>query len=159
MPKFPKGNQFWRLRSEHGRDKLFETPTLLWEAATEYFNWCDSHPWYKVEANKAQTKPEDRLLKIPTQRPYTLSGFLLYIGASEGYLRAFRKTANTDFLSVIGEIETIVETQQFEGAIVGVFNSNIIARKLGLTEKVDASLSNPKANDGTEIPFKITLNL
>lgn len=49
----PRGNQFWKLRSKHGRDRLFETPDLLWEAATEYFNWVDAHPWYKVEAIKS----------------------------------------------------------------------------------------------------------
>ena len=37
----PKGNQFWMLRSKHGRDKLFATPEALWEAACEYFQWCD----------------------------------------------------------------------------------------------------------------------
>ena len=48
----PKGNQFWKLRSKHGRDKLFATPDLLWQAACEYFEWCDKHPWYKSEAIK-----------------------------------------------------------------------------------------------------------
>ena len=41
----PKGNQFWMLRSKHGRDKLFATPEALWEAACEYFQWCDENPW------------------------------------------------------------------------------------------------------------------
>ena len=41
----PKGNKFWMLRSKHGRDKLFATPELLWEAACEYFQWCDENPW------------------------------------------------------------------------------------------------------------------
>lgn len=39
----PKGNQFWMLRSKHGRDKLFATPEALWEAACEYFQWCDEN--------------------------------------------------------------------------------------------------------------------
>lgn len=25
----PKGNQFWKLRSKHGRDKLFSSPEIL----------------------------------------------------------------------------------------------------------------------------------
>ena len=40
----PKGNQFWKLRSKHGRDKLFTTPELLWQAACEYFEWCENNP-------------------------------------------------------------------------------------------------------------------
>ena len=36
-------------------------------------------------------------------------------------------------------MEESIETQQFEGACVGAFNANIIARKLGLadTQEVD----------------------
>jgi hypothetical protein len=37
----PKGNEFWKLRSKHGRDKLFATPELFWQAALEYFQWND----------------------------------------------------------------------------------------------------------------------
>jgi hypothetical protein len=130
----PKGNQFWRLRSTHGRDKLFVSADLLWEAASEYFNWVDSHPWYKVEAIKSGDKAGD-LLKIPTPRPYTISGLLLYVGASESYWRDFKRARHDGFSSVIEEIENAIYTQKFEGAAVGAFNSNIIARDLGLTEK------------------------
>jgi hypothetical protein len=130
----PKGNQFWKLRSKHGRDKLFETPELLWEAATEYFNWVDGHPWYKVEAVKSGDNCGD-LIKIPLARPYTLSGFQLYIGASDTFWRKFKADDHKDFVTVISEIEKAIYTQKFEGAAVGAFNANIIARDLGLTEK------------------------
>ena len=33
-----KNNQFWKLRSKHGRDTLFSSPELLWSAAYEYFD-------------------------------------------------------------------------------------------------------------------------
>ncbi len=44
-------------------------------------------------------------------------------------------TDDKDFLMVIARIEETIETQQFEGACVGAFNANIIARKLGLSDK------------------------
>ena len=40
----PACNQFWKQRSKHGRDMLFASPTLLWEAACEYFEWCEDNP-------------------------------------------------------------------------------------------------------------------
>ena len=49
----PKGNQFWKLHSKHGRDTLFSTPDLMWEAACEYFQWCDDNPW-RVVKNKTK---------------------------------------------------------------------------------------------------------
>lgn len=161
----PRGNQFWKLRSKNGRDKLFESPDLLWQAATEYFQWVDNHPWQKVEqlkrpvAVKKKSGDEElhSLAHIPTQRPYTLSGLCIYLNASESYWREFRKNKNLsdDFLSVINTIEEIIATQQFEGATVGAFNSNIIARKLGLTEKVESKNTNFNHNSEPLTPNKI----
>jgi hypothetical protein len=45
----PKGNQFWKLRSKHGRDTLFESPEKMWEAACEYFQWCDDNPLLEID--------------------------------------------------------------------------------------------------------------
>ena len=38
------------VKDKHGRDKLFSTPELLWEAACEYFQWCDENPWLSKKA-------------------------------------------------------------------------------------------------------------
>ena len=69
----PIGNQFWNLRSKHGRKKLFESPELLWEAACEYFKWCDDHPWEKIETTVKSSGTDVKT--IPTERPYTIEGF------------------------------------------------------------------------------------
>ncbi|MDH6304622.1 hypothetical protein M2459_001357 [Parabacteroides sp. PF5-5] len=131
----PKGNQFWKLRSKHGRDKLFATPELLWEAASEYFQWCDDHPWAVSKTKKKEDKTETE--ETPTQRPYTISGLMLYCDASQSFWRKFKDEDHKDFFTVITRIEGVIETQQFEGATVGAFNANIIARKLGLSEKTE----------------------
>ena len=39
-------------------------------------------------------------------------------------------------------MEETIETQQFEGACVGAFNANIIARKLGLSDKQEVDYTN-----------------
>ena len=41
------GNEGWRNRSKHGRDTLFAFPPLMWEAACEYFKWCDENPFVR----------------------------------------------------------------------------------------------------------------
>lgn len=157
----PLGNEYWKLRSKHGRDKLFNTPDLLWEAACEYFLWCDTNPWYKNEAVKSGDLAGE-LIKVPTARPFTLAGLCLYMDASESYWKEFRKGDNLseDFLSVITRVEEIVRNQKYEGAAVGAFNANIIARDLGLRDKVDTELT---GKDGkpieTESKISITLNL
>jgi hypothetical protein len=137
----PLGNQFWKLRSKHGREKLFATPELLWEAAIEYFEWCESNPWYKHEAIKSG-EAAGKIVDIPTARPFTLSGLCIYLGCNETYFRTLKSQlpeGEKDFNSVVTTIEQVIYTQKFEGAAVGVFNSNIIARDLGLSDRSEIS--------------------
>lgn len=147
-----KGNQWWKLRSKHGRDKLFESPELLWEAACEYFKWCDDNPWLAVKSgtNSSGSFHEER----PTERPYSLAGLFLYIGCSDNWLREFKKVCNQDFLRVIEQIELTIQKQQWEGATVGAFKENIIARTLGLQDKTDVT-TNGKDLPSTSIQVEI----
>ena len=165
----PKGNQFWKLRSEHGREKLFATPDLLWDAACQYFNWCDGHPWYKVQPARSsqpdyykegeEPKRPEKLIKIPQVIPYTLSGLTLFLDASERYWTNFRSETHkklkdnpldklsNDFMQVIERVETIIKTQKLTGAAVGAFNANIISRELGMADRVEARQVDKEGND------------
>ena len=136
----PKQNQLWKLRSKHGRDKLFASPDLLWNAACEYFEWCEAHPLVEVSI-KGKDNTE---VAIPKPRPFTLRGLCLYLGCNESYinrleqtLRAGNNSDNSDFMDILTRIRDVIYTQKFEGAAVGLFSYNIIARELGLTEKSD----------------------
>ena len=131
----PEGNQFWKQRSKHGRDKIFESPDHLWESAQQYFEWCDANPWTRQEAAKAGDHFGETV-HTETQRPYTLSGLCVFLDIDEETLLNYgKKESYKDFFGVINKIRKIVETQQFEGAAVGAFNANIIARKLGLSDR------------------------
>jgi hypothetical protein len=50
----PKGNQFWKIRSSHGRNPIFAKPDDLWEACCQYFEWVDKHPLTAAELVKYQ---------------------------------------------------------------------------------------------------------
>lgn len=140
----PKGNQFWKLRSKHGRDKLFESPELLLEAAQEYFNWCDKHPLKEQKAFSYQGKITRTSLN--KMRAYTLDGLCLYLGCSESYFRKFKSKLQSkegeDFFTVIEHIEKVIYNQKFTGAAADLLNANIIARDLGLSDKVDSKNTN-----------------
>lgn len=132
----PAGNQFWKLRSKHGRDKLFASPELLWEAACEYFEWCEQHPLYESKAFAFQGDISQA--ELPKMRAMTLSQLCFYLNCSESYFRVFKATlkdADKDFLTVINDIETIIYNQKFQGASADLLNPNIIARDLGLADK------------------------
>lgn len=132
----PIGNQFWKARAKHGRDKLFETPELLWDAACEYFQWCDENPLYECKAFAFQG--DVTLQDMPKLRAYTLDGLFLFLDCTETYFRAFKsqeRLNKEDFITVINKIEKTVYNQKFTGAAADLLNPNIIARDLGLSDK------------------------
>ncbi len=63
-----------------------------------------------------------------------------------------QKEEYKDFFGVYTRISQIIRTQKFEGAAVGLFNANIIARDLGLADKQSSELhwqgrrTNPNRN-------------
>lgn len=144
----PAGNRFWERRSKHGRDKLFATPQLLWEAACEYFQWCQDNPFYEtkpmVVSNGQGEGSSVELIQIPIKRPFTLHGLCLYLDCGLAYFRQFKPTATQDFSTVIEKIEETIYDQKFSGAASGFFNANIIARDLGLADKSELKHSIPK---------------
>lgn len=152
----PQGNQFWKLRSKHGRDRLFKTPELLWEAACEYFEWCDAHPEYISEQKKGNQTPKiavdidaedlkdlmSPLVQIPTKIPYTIQGLCIYCDCNVMYFNQFEDSLkgkddelSKDFSLICSRIREIIYNQKFTGASVGYFNASIIARDLGLVDE------------------------
>ena len=148
----PVGNQFWKLRAKHGRDKLFATPELLWDAACEYFQWCEDNPLYEMRGFAYQgvvTKEN-----FPKMRAMTMSGLCFYLHCTESYFRVFKsllQEKDKDFLTVIHEIEIIIYNQKFQGASADLLNANIIARDLGLTDR-----SETKVDFNGEVRINVT---
>lgn len=93
----PKGNQFWKLRNRHGRSKRFASPEQLWEAACEYFAYCDRTPW-KVIKNKTKGEIKEKE-ESPTQRPYSLTGLMAYLDVSKSFWNDFKKVVMKIFRS------------------------------------------------------------
>jgi len=136
----PHGNQFWKLRSKHGRDKLFTTPELLWEAACEYFEWCENNPLIEIDF---KGKDADEV-HIPKMRAFTMHGLCLYLGCNTQYFKIFRnqlREDEKDFNTVITMIEETIYNQKFTGAAAGFLNANIISRDLGLADKKEMSVN------------------
>lgn len=135
-----KNNKFWEIRSKHGRDKLFATPELMWEAACEYFEWCLANPLIEIDFRGASL----RKVRIPKMRPFTMQGLCLYLDCSTSYFRTFKSVAteaHKDFLTIIEKIEETIYNQKFSGAAAGFLNANIIARDLGLKDNSETKLS------------------
>lgn len=166
----PTGNQFWKLRSKHGRKRLFETPELLWEAAAEYFEWCDNHPYKKPEQKKGNTIiPKNfegdisqlkDIIDIETLRPYTMQGLCLYLDCGVNYFNQFEESLkgkddekSKDFSLIITRIKEIVQSQQIEGGMIGAYNPMLTARILGLKDKQDITSNDNEIKGIARIKF------
>ena len=126
----PEGNQFWRL-ADWGKPKSYQ-PDELWEKACEYFQWCEDNPWLKNEAIKGGDAA-GTIMKIPTERPFTIHAFCIFCGIVTKTFWNYEQ--DEAYLQVTTRIREIIYSQKFEGAAVGAFNANIIARDLGLTDR------------------------
>lgn len=134
------GNQFWMNRAKHGRDKLFATPELLWNAACEYFQYIQDNPLPETRVFQFQGKVITE--EVPIMRAMVMRELCFYLNCNEAYFRQFKAQlpeGEKDFSTVIEDIETIVYTQKFQGAAGNLLNANIISRDLGLTDKKDVS--------------------
>jgi hypothetical protein len=125
----PKGNQFWRARSTHGRKPIFEDDEKLWEACTQYFDWVEDNPLKEGVVYQGKVMPDGN----PLMRAMTISGMCLFLDICENTWANYR--LDKDLLSVTTRAEKIIYNQKFAGAAAGLLNANIIARDLGLTDK------------------------
>lgn len=133
------------------------TPDEFKKAWEEYFAWCDENPWMKNEAIKSG-ESAGMIIKIPTARPYSEIGFCAYHGLGEHYINQLGKrlddaqTEEEKQLSyILTRMRAKCRAQKFEGAAVGAFNPNIIARDLGMVDKKDITTGGDKITG-----FKIT---
>lgn len=138
----PVKNQFWKLRSKHGRDKIFESPEMLWEAACEYFEATDARKWIKTEFNGKDAIE----CHVPTETPYTWTGLYLFLDIDHSTWQLYEK--RDDFIAISTRVRHIIYTQKFEGAAVGAFNPQLISRDLGLIDK-------SAADDKKDVTIKV----
>ena len=130
--QFQKGNQFWKMRETHGRNPIFETPEQLWVAACEYFQWVENNPLLEEKIFHAQgIITKDTVTKM---RAMTIRAMCFFIGLSRQGWQEY--SGKPDFSDIVKEIEDVIYSQKFEGAAADMLNSNIIARELGLSDKV-----------------------
>ena len=131
----PAGNQFWLLRSSHGRKPRFATPEALWEAACEYFSWVEDNPLYETKAFAYQG--DITTAELPRMRAMTLAGLYLFLDIGETTYRDYR--SREGFTRVIEDIDSVIYSQKFAGAAADLLNANIISRDLGLKDKQEHS--------------------
>jgi hypothetical protein len=135
-----KENQFWKLRSKHGRDKIFSNPEILWQEACTFFEWCDSNPLSEQKAFGTGKK-----LSVERMRAYTMKGLCYFLKIGESTYNDYKH--RDEFKEVIEQIEQVLFNQKFTGAAAGLLNANIISRDLGLKDVADLTTDGESLNN------------
>ena len=131
----PIGNQFWKARTKHGRDKLFASADALWESCCEYFQWVEDNPLWEMKVTQYQGEVVN--MPVPKMRAMTIGGLCIFLDVSHETWIQWRK--DDDFSEVIKQAEAIIYNQKLTGAAADLLNANIIARDLGLADKKDVT--------------------
>jgi hypothetical protein len=123
-----------------GRPKNIKTPEILWKLFEDYVKHEADNPMFKVE----YVGKEGRVEKTPLETPITFMGFECWLQDNDYASHLSKYVANSDggyseFVTIITRIQNNCFVHNFKGASVGIFNANIIARKLGLTEKQEVA--------------------
>jgi len=129
----------WR-KPKVGRPRLYNSPEELWEDCDEYFTRTEARKWIKTEFNGKDAIE----CKVPIETPFTFTGLYLYLDIDHKTWLDYE--ARPEFSTITTRVRNIIYTQKFEGATVGAFNANIIARDLGLADKKEVEKKVTKLN-------------
>ena len=121
-----------------GKHKYIETPEKLWDLFCEYVNHEKENPMYKVE----YVGRDGETVNTPLQVPITFEGFEVFLADKGVIADLSHYSANTDgayndYRTIITRIRNNCFVQNFKGAAVGLFNANLVAKKIGLISKVE----------------------
>lgn len=129
----PLGNQFWKMRSSHGRKPIFDSPEKLWAACVEYFEWVEANPLKeeKVFCHQGHvTKTE-----VSKMRAMTMDGLYTFIDICAQTWVNYR---SRDELSATTEqVERVIRDYKFTGAASELLSPIIIMRDLGLRDGLE----------------------
>lgn len=124
------------------KQKYIETPEKLWELFCAYVEHERKSPMFKREYVGKDGEPVDTALQVPI----IFEGFECWL-ADQGIISDLgdyssnKGGAYDSYSTIITRIRNNCFSQNFKGAAVGLFNANLIAKKLGLADKIDQTIN------------------
>src|SRR5690606_20581685 len=128
-----------------GRPKNLSSPKRLWELFCDYYDEVKDNPAKKQDIIRGG-ELAGTTIELKLEKPITWAGFESMlrhkniIAKLEDY-KANKEKRYTDFAEVVARIEQKMWDDKFSGAAVGIYNANIIARDLGLSEKSESTIT------------------
>lgn len=129
----PKGNRYGVDSGNFFKPKSY-TPEEWKEVFLKYLDHRQNKVWKKNEAIKGGDLA-GQIIGVPSNLPLTIESFCIFADVSLQTFYNYEKGEKyKEYFEITARIRQVIESDQLEGSIVGAYNPNIIARKLGLSE-------------------------
>ena len=120
------------------KHKYIKSPEQLWGYFCDYVKHESQNPMFKAD----YVGKEGERVNTPLQVPITFEGFECYLADLDIIQDLGHYAANTggnyeSYCTIITRIRKNCFVQNYKGAAVGLFNANLVAKKLGLVDKVE----------------------
>jgi hypothetical protein len=125
------GNQFWRLREKHGRERSYETFEEFEQRCYEYFEFKENDYEYVEESHVKEGS-----IMIRKKTPPLFEELYPFLDICRGTWNNY-KERGSDFLTLITRVEDVINGQKKRGAYIGIFNANIVKADLGMIDKTE----------------------
>ena len=129
-------------------EKNIKTPAALYKLFEEYKEKCKANP----KKENIWNSREGKQVSLDREVPYAWVGFEVFLFKKKIITRLEHYKSNeggrySKYMDIIHAINQEIVEDKMDGATVGIYQHNIIARDLGLTEKKDVVSS-----DGSMTP-------
>lgn len=137
--------ELYEIAKPFGRPRKFKSAEQLWDAFVRYTQWNDGNPItvynYQEAAmeGKGKTTPDSQRRRQATlRRPMSLTAFRLHAGIKRDWatFKADYLVRGESFRGVINTIEDAVRQQMVDGALVGNYKENLVARLNGISDSI-----------------------
>jgi hypothetical protein len=128
----------------------------MWELFEEYILHEKNNPMYKIDYVGKEGRKEHTELETPI----TFEGFECYLEDKGIISHLSDYSANKDnkyseYSTIITRIKRNCFVHNFKGASVGLFNANLIAKKLGIKEQTDITTNGENISMNNNIIIEI----
>lgn len=122
------------------KHKYIKSPEQMWELFQEYKKQVKDNPRIKIE----YVGRDGERVETPIERPLIIEGFKSYCAEKIGDIHAYwinRDNLYDEFSPIITRIKNEIRSEQLDGGMAGLYNSNLTARINGLADKQEQQIT------------------
>lgn len=128
--------ELWEIHRKFPGQRVFQTPEDMWDKAVEYFEWVKARAVATEITVDKKTGEKTEISHAPVV--FHLSSFFAFVGMTRRTFLDYEQRPG--FEDVTAHIREVIRTNQFDGAAVNLYNAGLIAKEIGLADRVEATV-------------------